>query len=503
MSITLEHRDGGHTRRLVDCLVAGLIGSSMGCERLTDITRPPTIAPPSSAPQILRAALNTGPDIVLYLVDDQSWHSFKRSMMPQLFSRLVDRGTLFNLGFVVTADCCPSRIGLFTGVFQHSVYHRIYGDAAPAGGATAWHGDDDALAVWVRAAGYYTAYAGAKYLNEYNRMQPWPYVPPGWDSWRVKRNPTYLGDSLVTRVGAGPTTIDAEPAGAYSTDRMVTWAAAAMREAPPTQPLFLQLATNAPHFKYTPPPRYANLYQTVADCGPTAPHTPTSYEEADVSDQPQYVRALFGKTNSRKHADTAWQQTCGAVRAIDDMVAATLDSLAAIRSNRPTLVCYTSDNGYMWGEHWLREAKWSPFEEASRIPFLCTGFNGVSAAVRSDSTSLVQMIDLTTTILDYASASATHALSGRSLRAVLQGGVTPANWRKSILLEQFRPNRTARNYSCVRTLKLKFCVYETAETTFYDLAKYPRETWNAVHVPSYATTIASLGRKLDSLKRLP
>jgi N-acetylglucosamine-6-sulfatase len=503
MAITLEHRHGEHSRRLVDCLVTGLIVSSMGCERPTEVSQGPVIASLSPAPQNLRAVLNSGPDIVLYLVDDQSWHSFKRSMMPQLFARLVDRGTLFNLGFVVTADCCPSRVGLFTGVFQHNPFHRIYGDAAPAGGATAWHGDDDALPVWVRAAGYYTAYVGAKYLNEYSKLRPWPYVPPAWDSWRVKRTSAYVLDSLVTRVGSGAPTITAEATGAYSTDRIVTWAAAAMREAPPTQPLFLQVATNAPHFPYTPPARYATLYQTVADCGPTAPHTPTSYEEADVSDQPLYVRQLFGKIKSRGHADTAWQKTCGAVRAIDDMVVATLDSLAAIRSNRPTLVCYTSDNGYMWGEHWLREAKWSPFEEASRIPFLCTGFNGVNVAVRSDSTSLVQMIDLTATILDYASASATHGLSGRSLRPILQGGATPANWRKQILLEQFRPNLTIWNYSCVRTLKLKLCVYATAETTFYDLGKVPRETWNAVHVPTYATTVASLGRKLDSLKQLP
>jgi arylsulfatase A-like enzyme len=291
--------------------------------------------------------------------------------------------------------------------------------------------------------------------------------------------------------------------GAYSTDRIVTWAAATMREATSTQPLFLLVATNAPHYQYTPPTRYTFLYQTLADCGPTAPQTPNSYEEADVSDQPLFVRALFGKTNSRAHADTAWQKTCGAVRAIDDMLAATLDSLAVIRGNRPTLICYTSDNGYMWGEHWQREAKWAPFEEASRVPFVCTGSNGLNVAVRSDSTSLVQMIDLTATILDYASATATHGLSGRSLRPILQGGATPGNWRTSILLEQFRPNRASRNYSCVRTLKLKLCAYETAETTFYDLAKHPRETWNAVHVPAYATTVASLGRKLDSLKRLP
>jgi N-acetylglucosamine-6-sulfatase len=502
MSNALTLRRSDVTLRRARYVVATALAVMVGCERPTE-TPPLSEAPvPTPSVRSAQASANPGPDILLYLVDDQSWHSFKRSIMPRVFTRLVDVGTVFRLGYVVTADCCPSRVGLFTGVFQHNPFHRIYGDAAPAGGATAWHGDDDALPVWVRASGYYTAYAGAKYLNEYDRLRPWPYVPPGWDSWRVKRKPSYGGDSLVTRIGAGPTTISAEPVGGYSTDRIVTWAAAAMRDASLAQPLFLKIAPNAPHFSYNPPQRYLTLYQTLPDCGATAPKTPVSYEEADVSDQPQFVRANFGKIGGRGHADTAWQKTCGAVRAIDDMVAATLDSLAVIRGNRPTLVCYISDNGYLWGEHWLREAKWSAFEESSRVPFVCAGLNGVNVMPRSDSTSLVQMIDVTATILDYASASASHGLSGRSLRPILQAGSTPGTWRKEILLEQFRPSPINRNYSCIRTVRMKLCVYQTAETTLYDLKTFPSETKNVIHLPGYAGNVLSLRRRLDSLKLL-
>jgi arylsulfatase A-like enzyme len=157
----------------------------------------------------------------------------------------------------------------------------------------------------------------------------------------------------------------------------------------------------------------------------------------------------------------------------------------------------------MWGEHWLREAKWSAFEEASGIPYLCAGFNGVAVAARTDSTSLVQMVDLTATILDYASASASHVLSGRSIRPILQSGSTPAGWRTDLLLEQYRPSPINQNYSCIRTARMKFCAYQSAETTLYDLRNSPHETVNVVHVASYVSTVASLGRRLDSLKRLP
>jgi hypothetical protein len=50
---------------------------------------------------------------------------------------------------------------------------------------------------------------------------------------------------------------------------------------------------------------------------------------------------------------------------------------------------------------------------------------------------------------------------------------------------------------------MKFCAYQSAETTLYDLQNSPHETSNVVHVPSYAPNVASLGRRLDSLKLLP
>jgi arylsulfatase A-like enzyme len=189
------------------------------------------------------------------------------------------------------------------------------------------------------------------------------------------------------------------------------------------------------------------------------------------------------------------------------MVGATLDSLVKVRT-RPTLVCYVSDNGYLWGEHWLRESKWTPFEEASGIPLTCAGLNGLDVEARTDTTSLVQLIDLTATFLDYGSAQATHPQAGRSLRPVLETGATPPGWRTELLLEQQRPNvpkqnDVTQNYSCARTIRFKLCAFGSGESTLYDLAKYPHETVNAIHSAGYAQVLARLQAKLDSLKRLP
>jgi hypothetical protein len=170
------------SRRILSRVSLLLSLTTTGCERPpTSPVNPNEPNAPSEPEATLsrQRPANSGPDIILYIVDDQSWHSFTRPIMPQTYTRLVDVGTLFRLGFVVTADCCPSRVGLLAGVFQHNPFHHVYGDMAPAGGATAWHGDGDALPVWMQTAGYYTAYAGPKYLNEWYKLLPSPYVPPG------------------------------------------------------------------------------------------------------------------------------------------------------------------------------------------------------------------------------------------------------------------------------------------------------------------------------------
>lgn len=53
----------------------------------------------------------------------------------------------------------------------------------PMGGAPKLD-NSSTIATWLHDAGYKTAYYG-KYLNDYDMIEPYGYVPPGWDKWSV------------------------------------------------------------------------------------------------------------------------------------------------------------------------------------------------------------------------------------------------------------------------------------------------------------------------------
>src|SRR5439155_14353246 len=72
----------------------------------------------------------------------------------------------------------------------------------------------------------------------------------------------------------------------YSTDVFAAQAESFISGTLPSQPLFLYLATSAPHAPAIPPTRYADAFSDLA------PSRPPNYNEADVSDKPKYIKTL-------------------------------------------------------------------------------------------------------------------------------------------------------------------------------------------------------------------
>ena len=120
------------------------------------------------------------PNIVVVITDDQDVASTE--VMPQLQRLITAEGLEFTNSYATTPECCPSRATLLTGQYAHN--HGVVSAEPPRGGYAALDGSET-LPVWLRRAGYRTAFVG-KYLNGYgatalgNRADE---VPPGWDDW--------------------------------------------------------------------------------------------------------------------------------------------------------------------------------------------------------------------------------------------------------------------------------------------------------------------------------
>jgi N-acetylglucosamine-6-sulfatase len=420
-------------------------------------------------------------NIVLILTDDQPYH--EQQFLPLTDSLLGQNGVTFTNYFVSTALCCPSRATTLTGL--HSHHHGVLTNIAPQGGAASFS-DTSTIATWLQARGYRTGLFG-KYLNQYDTLTPWPYVPPGWSRWFAFVKPWYYGFQIVDR-----TTIVTYPATPftstnYSTNVLAKAAVSFIEYTPPKQPLFLYFAPFGPH---------APAIADVADEGKfdsLPPYRPPNFNEPNVSDKPTWVRRLPLMTESEiVTADTIYRNQAEALQSIDRAVASILGALKRTGRLSRTVIIYTSDNGYSLGSHrWIRKS--CVYEECIRQPLIVRA-PGVTPRV---DTHLVENIDLAPTIAEFAGTVPASPVDGRSFVGLLHDPL--AEWRSEILLELMAGDAW-KQFSAVRTGEYLYVEYIKGDREFYDLRVDPFELHNAVGDPANAATVADLQARLAELK---
>ena len=121
-----------------------------------------------------------------------------------------------------------------------------------------------------------------------------------------------------------------------------------------------------------------------------------------LADKPAIVRK--GKPIRRaERREIARRYRCelASLLAVDEGVAAIDRALTDAGLAESTYVIFTSDNGYMHGEHRIRSGKLQPYEEAIRVPLLIRG-PGVPRGVRIGDP--VADVDLAPTIAELTAA---------------------------------------------------------------------------------------------------
>ena len=415
------------------------------------------------------------PNIVVVLTDDQSVESIAR--MPYLSGR-ADWVT-FDNSFLNVALCCPSRATILSGQYSHRTgVERNTDDARFRDGQT--------VATWLQGAGYRTGLIG-KYLNLY----PWGrtgYVPPGWDEWHAFEQAAYFDYGINengTTVRRGSAERD------YSTDVLARKAVKFI--ARERRPFFLMVAPNAPHGPRTPSPRHRGA---LAD----APlPRPPSFNEPDAADKPRWVQDLPAR--DVRSTDALRRKQYRSLLAVDDLVRDVFGALEARGALDETVVVFTTDNGYSFGEH-RHVGKICPYEECFRTPLLVR-YPGRGGAHVTD---LVQNVDLAATFADLAGVSPTLGQDGRSLVPLLRGQSPP--WRTSLLLHWAGYDAPPEPVTGpdipafwgVRTRRYKYVELETGERELYDLRADPHELENRADDPSAERVAAALRRELARLK---
>lgn len=404
----------------------------------------------------------TKPNIVLILVDDMAAKHLP--LMPYLASKPNGKWIDFPNTFTHFPLCCPSRATLLSGQYAHhhevnsnNNYNRFLNEELVA------------LPVWLQNADYQTAHIG-KYLNGYPlNTQSQTYVPPGWDYWAAfYKNPGY-GSFTLNENGV------LNNYNTYSTDLLRARAETYVTGA--QQPFFLKFAPNAPHSPHTPAQRHTNMY-----LGQTW-HTP-NFNEADVSDKPNWVKGLplvnvaAIETDERKAAQS--------LLAVDEAIQGITNALNTRGILNNTVIMFVSDNGYSWGSHrW--ESKTCGYDECTRTPLLIRNPN---TATSYTDNRLISNVDFASTIAEFAGATP----------LLPQDGMSVFSAQHDAVLLRGTSNAPVTPYWGVRTLTHAYLELNTGEKELYDLAIDPWQLSNVANQPAYAVIQAQLAAQLIMLR---
>jgi N-acetylglucosamine-6-sulfatase len=400
------------------------------------------------------------PNIVVFMVDDLDMPTLQvllaKGLMPHLKANFVDVGLNFTEAFSVAGLGGPARASFLTGQYPHN--HGVQGNYLPVGGITKLN-QFSTVATWMNNAGYYTGLVG-RHVTGYGWWTDPRAVPPGWDDWNAlidpgsfsMRNYSMNLNRTIVDFGAlaASTGLDF-----YQTDMLSAIAASAIRRgAAQPDPMFLMLTPVVWNREVLP------VYNVCADAGDPGPFggnfwgvseqpatrhlntvygdlinyplpTPPSFDEEDVEDKPDWVKA-----NQRLTADDIdcltkryWRKL-EIFRSIDDMIGNVMNELRNTGEMANTIAIFTGDNGLMDGQHRFPE-KTPAYEESIRVP-LWVRLPGATTARTSN--RLILHNDLAPTIAQLGGATMTHVVDGRSIVPLLQNpSFSP--WRTLGLLE--------------------------------------------------------------------
>jgi N-acetylglucosamine-6-sulfatase len=157
------------------------------------------------------------------------------------------------------------------------------------------------------------------------------------------------------------------------------------------------------------------------------------------------------------------------------------------------VIVYTSDNGFLWGEH-RRRGKIQFYEESIRVPLLVRA-PGVEEPGRSDP-SFALNIDLASTPSEFAGVRPALAQDGRSLVPLLRG--RPAGWRTDFLVEFL--GDLPPPFEAVRTDGYVYAEYRNGWRELYDLSRDPNQLENVAGAPEFAAIRREMAGRLDALR---
>jgi arylsulfatase A-like enzyme len=420
-------------------------------------------SPPADA-----ATPSNRPNIVFVLTDDMRPDEMTMTANHKPgggFDWIRDHGVRF--GTYVSTDnlCCPGRTTALTG--KTSYNHGVQTNENRHTNLKR-----DSLPIYLENAGYCTGFTGKYHINNPRAR------PAGWTYWE----PT-VGDNEYTYSILGRDGVSYQPR-RYMTDHLAEITSRQLRDCSAAgKPAAVALWTEAPHDGFDPAAKYAQASVKLTKQNP-------SFNEADMSDKPPWLRAWFPKTQPASYWNNIRKERVRRLLSVDDAISRLITELEARGQLSNTLFVLTSDNGFLLGEHRVQRTKRLAHEAAQ--PGLWVAGPGFATGVVSR--AYATNLDLVPTMLKAAGAAIPWAkLDGRALQGVMRepdlghDRFLPIHVPVEVADAKKQPTGDG-----VRTWRYKYIRYADGSQELYDLAKDPYELSNLTKIARYQVVKAAM-----------
>jgi choline-sulfatase len=426
--------------------------------------------------------------------------------------KLASMGVLFEQAYCQSPVCTPSRASFMTGRYARTTRCRQNGQMIPE--------DERLVSKMFEENGYICGLAGKLHLapchpdvckgveeridDGYHAFN-WSHAVGG-HAWALDDYLQWLDErgSSLKRVpieGVRQTFYgndQEERQGMWCTDKALRFIRSNRKFG---NTWFMSVNFYDPHHPFDPPKDLMDKYMALGEQIPL-PH----YVEGELDGKPVYQRMDSRKAynfNGAFDFASMTEQEHRAARAsqwamlehLDTQVGRLLDELEASGELNDTLIIFMSDHGEMLGDHGIYWKGPYFYDELVRVPLIVAWPGVVAAGVRSE--ALVELVDLTPTLLEAAGLQAEPGVQGKSLWPLLTGERDPAEHRDSVYCEYYNaqpwhPDQPPQatmvfdgRYKLIR-------MHSTKEGELYDLQLDPREHRNLYRDAAYAGVKANM-----------
>ena len=407
------------------------------------------------------------PNIIFIYTDDQRFDALsvvqneqgEKARFPWFTTPNIDRianeGVRFRNAFVINSLCSPSRSTLLNSRYNH--LNGIANNHTGLADTTVTYATE------LSKAGYKTAFFGKWHMGKEKGKRP------GFDY-----SASFVGQGQYFDC---PIEINGKTEASIGwVDDVSTSNAIEYIKNNKANTFLLALAFKSGHGPFQPATRHKDTFSEVTLSKPVTENLKSPYKGQIDTGRPN--------ANAVANPDISWTEANDqkirnyfrTLKGIDENVGKILNILDSLKLDKNTVVIFSSDNGFFFGEHGLGDKR-AAYEESIRIPLLVRYPARFPKGKKID--KMVLNLDVAPSFLDLAGIKAPASFQGKSWVPLIEDKAK--DWRTSFLYEYFyETGFNTPTIKAIRTETGKLIQYPGEEgwSELYDLSKDPGESTN-------------------------